>query len=155
MTCKVPGHSENFSVRWTQSRNLSQILRFDLSRFCRTGGTDSVTPLPMALPSVLTGFLAQWEPRWGRWVSKNASRQAQSLPKCTWSALTWVSASWSFPRHSSQNTGYDCMALRVNSQNCPPQRAQLGVSGCPSPCLVASKELSHLSLSRDKPPELI
>lgn len=147
MTCKVPGHSENFSVRWTQSRNLSQTLRFDLSGFSRTGGTDSVTPLPTALPSLLTGFLAQWEPRRRRWVSQNASRQARSLPKCTCSDPTWVSTSWSFPRHGSQNTGYDCTALRVNSQSCPPRCARLGVSGCLSPCLVASKDC-HLSLSR-------
>lgn len=94
MTCKFPDHSENLSVRWRQSGNLSETLRFDLSRFCRTGGTDSVTPLPMALPS-LTGFLAQ--PRQGRWVSQNARHQARPLPNCTCSALAWVSASRSFP----------------------------------------------------------
>ena len=94
MTCKVPDHSENLSVRWRQSKNLSETLRFDLSRFCRTGGTDSVTPLPTALPS-LTGFLAQ--PRRGRWVSQDAHRQAHPLLNCTCSSLAWVSTSWSFP----------------------------------------------------------
>lgn len=47
--------------------------------------------------------------------------------------------------HRTQDT--ICTALRVNNQSCPPQCAQFGVSGCPSPCLVASKG-RHPSLPR-------
>lgn len=144
MTCKVPDHSENLSVRWRQSRNLSETLRFDLSRFCRTGGTDSVTPLPTALPS-LTGFLAQ--PRRGRWVSQDARRQAH--PSSTAPALLSPGSALPGLSHDTAHRTQDtiCTALRVNNQSCPPQCAQFGVSGCPSPCLVASKG-RHQSLPR-------
>lgn len=43
MTCKVPGRSESPSVGLTHSRNLNQSLRFDLRRFCRTWGPESLT----------------------------------------------------------------------------------------------------------------
>ena len=43
MTCKVPGRSERPLLGLTHSRNLSQTLRFDLRRFCRTWGTESLT----------------------------------------------------------------------------------------------------------------